>query len=161
MFENETNLIEKIKFKKANISRLCYLIIGFLWILGFYLVKWAEADSQAIIYYIFGLAFALISFVTALFIKNDRDKTLDFFKYGLLGYVLFVILFEVLIIGAKKGGDTSVINVLSSIALYSKITVPIGLIIWQAKKWTFLTGVNRSKRDAVDYFTKHGNDGMN
>ena len=160
MFSNETNIIEKIKFKKANISRLTYLIIGFLWILGFYLIKWAETDGQAIIYYIFGLAFVGISFVTALVIKNDRDKTLGFFKYGLLGYVLFTILWEALILGAKMGGDDSVVNVLSSIALYSKITVPIGMIIWQAKKWTFLTGINKSKKDTIDDLTNHGNDGM-
>lgn len=161
MFENETNIIEKLKFKKANLSRLCYLGIGFLWILGFYLIKWAESDGQAIIYYIFGLAFAGISFLTALVIKNDRDKTLGFFKFGLLGYVLFVILFECLILGAKAGQDASVISVLSSIALYSKLTVPIGLIIWQAKKWTFLTGINKSKRDTIDHLTKNGNNGMN
>ena len=161
MFFNETNIVEKMKFKKANISRLTYLGVGFLWILGFYLIKWAETDGQAFVYYILGLAFSGITFITALVIQNDKDKTLSFFKFGLLGYVLYVILCEVLIIAARKGNDESLTNLISQIAMSSRIVTPIGMIGWQAKKWTFLTGINKNKRDTIDHLTKHGNDGMN
>ena len=161
MFKNETNFVEKLKFKKANTSRIIYFVICFLWILGFYLIKIAETNSQAFIYFIFGTAFAGISFATALVIKNDRERTLTFFKFGLLGYVLFIILWEALIMAAKAGGDESVVSVIVSISLYSKITVPIGLVTWQAKKWLSLTGINKNKRDTIDHLTNHGNDGMN
>lgn len=159
---NETNIIEKLKFKKANISRFIYLIVVFLWIFGYFMIKWAENNqSQANVYYIFGLAFAGISFATAKFIKNDRDKTLNFFKFGLLGYVLFIILWEAIIMGAKAGGDENTAQWLMTFCMYTKIMIPIGLIIWQAKKWTFLTGINKNKRDTIDHLKNHGNDGMN
>ena len=163
MFKNETNIIEHLKFKKTNISRLTYLIVLVIWITGYFMIRAIEkSNSWANVYYAFGLAFTAISFVTALVIKNDRDKTLSFFKYGLLGYTLFIILFELLIFASKKGGsDGNAEQILIAVCSYSKILIPLGMIIWQAKKWTFLTGINKNKRDTIEHLKNHGNDGMN
>ena len=161
MFYNETNFLEKMKFKKKNISILTYLITFALWLVGYFMIKWVEkSDSSANVYYVFGMSYAAISFITALVIKNDRDKTLSFFKFGLLGYVLFTILFEGLIFAADAGGNTGNIkNILVSVCSFSRILIPLGMIIWQAKKWTFLTGINKSKKDTIDHLRNHGNDG--
>lgn len=163
MFGNETNIVEKLKFKKGSISRLTYLGVFIAWIFAYFMIKWVEGNnSQANIFYVFGMAFVGISFITALVIKNDRDKTLSFFKFGMLGYVLFIILFEALLFAAKKGGDDgSTYNMLKTICSGTRIITPLGMIIWQAKKWTFLTGINKNKRDTIDHLKNHGNDGMN
>lgn len=163
MFKNETNIVEHLKFKKANISRFIYMGVFLLWLIGFFLIRWIEkSDSWANVYYVFGMCFSFISFVTAFVIKNDRDKTLSFFKYGLLGYTLFIVLFELLILAASKGGnDGGAYQILVAVCSYSKILIPLGMIIWQAKKWTFLTGINKNKRDTIDHLKSHGNDGMN
>lgn len=163
MFENETNFIERMKFKKGNISRLTYLGVFVAWIIGYFMIKWVEGNNaQANVYYVFGMAFTIITFITAWVIKNDRDKTLSFFKFGMLGYTGFVILLEFLLLAASKGGDDgSTYKLLVSICSAMRIMTPLGLIIWQAKKWTFLTGINKSKRDTIDDLKNHGNDGMN
>ena len=163
MFKQGTNIVEQLKFKKANISRIVYLLVFMIWLIGYFMIKVIEkSNSWANVYYAFGLSFTAISFITALVIKNDRDKTLSFYKYGLLGYTLFIVLFELLIFASQKGGnDGNAETILIAVCSYSKILIPLGLIIWQAKKWTFLTGINKNKRDTIDYLKKHGNDGMN
>ncbi len=163
MFKNETNIVERIKFKKANISRLIYAVVFAVWLIGYFLIKNVEqSNSWANVYYAFGLAFVAVSFATALVIKQDRDKTLNFFKFGMLGYSLFICLFELILYAILAGGsDGNAYSILNSLCSYSKILIPLGLILYQAKKWTFLTGINKNKRDTIDSYKRHGNDGLN
>lgn len=162
MFKNSTNFLEQIKFKKKNLIRLMYLGLFMLWIIGYIMIKKIELNtSEANVYFVFGFVFAVVSLATAKFIPNDRDKTLKFFKTGLLGYSLFTVLFELLIFAANTGNDGGTTEqVLRTVCTFSRVLIPLGLIIWQAKKWTFLTGINKSKKQAIDYIKKHGNDGM-
>lgn len=163
MLTNETNFLINLKFRKKNLIRLSYLGIFLLYLIGSIMIKNVEKNmSEAYVYFGFGLAFATISFATAKFIPNDRDKTLKFFKTGILGYSLFIILFELLIFLANMGGDGGMtINTIKSICTFSKILIPLGLILWQAKKWTFLTGINKNKRDAINHIRENGNNGLN
>lgn len=164
MFKNQTNIIEHLKFKKKNVIRLSYVGVFVLWIAGYFMIQEIEGSiSESYMYFAFGLAFAVISLVTAKFIPNDRDKTLDFFKFGMLGFNLYTILFEILLLACNLGGNdsTTTFSVLKSICGYSRVIIPIGMIIWQAKKWTFLTKVNKSKRQAIEHLKNHANDGMN
>lgn len=163
MFTNKTNIVEQLKFKKKNLIRLLYAGIFVLWAFGYFLIKKVEASkTEANVYFVLELAFAIISFVTAFFIPNDRDKTLDFFKYGTAGFALYTVLFEVIMIAANAGGGQSnTVQVLRSVCGYSRAIIPLGLILWQAKKWTFLTGINKNKKKTIEHLKNHGNDGMN
>ncbi len=163
MFKNQTNLIESLKFKKKNLVRLSYLGVFLLWIIGYFMIKKIEySNSEANLYFVFGLTFAIVSLVTAKFIPNDRDKTLGFFKVGMAGYTLYTILFEILMLAANIGGnDGNTAMVLRTVCGYSRAIIPLGLVLWQAKKWTFLTGINKNKRQTIEELKKHGNDGMN
>lgn len=163
MFQNNTNIVEHLKFKKKNIIRLIYLGVFFLWVIGFFMIKKIEgSNSEANLYFVFGMIFAFMSLLTAKFIPNDREATFTFFKFGMLGYVLYTILFEILIYAAFLGGDDSnTANVLQAVCGYSRAIIPLGLILWQAKKWTFLTGLRKNKAKTIEHLKKHGNDGMN
>lgn len=163
MFKNASNLLIQIKFKKKNLNRLLYLGLFILWLVGYIMIKKIEMNnSEANVYFTFGFIFAGISLATAFFIPNDRDKTLKFFKVGLSGYALFIILFEILIMASNKGGDGgSTAQVIRTVCTFSKILIPLGLILWQAKKWTFLTGIRKNKRDAIKDIKNNGNNGMN
>lgn len=163
MFTNKTNIIEHLKFRKKNIVRLLYLGIFMLWVIGYFMImKIEKSQSEANLYFVFEMAFAVVTLVTAKFIPNDRDATLNFFKFGTAGYTLYTILFEILLLAAGLGDGTSnTALVLKTVCGYSRAIIPLGLILWQAKKWTFLTGINKSKSKTIEHLKNHGNDGMN
>lgn len=160
---NQNNFVEKMKFKKKNINRLIYLGVFVSWVVGYLMIlKISKSYSMAYFFFAIGLSFSVLSLATAKFIPNDRESTLNFFKFGMLGYSLYIILFQILIFAVNAGGNDSPIgNTMYNIFMYSTIVVPIGLILWQAKKWMFLTGIMKNKRDAISHIKKHGNDGMN
>ncbi len=165
MFNNTTNIVEHLKFKKKNIIRLIYFAIFFLWVIGYFLIKKIEgSNAEANLYFTFGFVFTLVSLITAKFIPNDRESTLNFCKFGMLGYVLYTILFEILIFVAFAGGDGQGSNtaiVLRTVCGYSRAIIPLGLILWQAKKWIFMSGLRKGKTKTIEHLKRHGNDGMN
>lgn len=159
---NETNIIKDVIFKKKVLTILMYAGIFLLWTIGFFLIKYLEGnDTEAIIYFTFELVFLAVSAFTAHFIPNDRKETLKFFLIGSLAYILYNLLFDTIIIASNLGtSQSTTIMVLTNILAYSRVVIPLGLIVWQAKKWTFLVGLRKSKKDAIEHYKKHGNDGM-
>lgn len=164
VFKDEINIIEKWKYQKKLISNLQYLMIFTLWIFGYMLIRKVEGTSgasEANIYYVFGLVFSVVSLATAFVIPNDRDKTISFYKFGFSGYILYTILFGILVFVANLEGSTgTTYTVINTICAYARVLIPLGLIIWQAKKWTFLTGIRQSKQEAINSIKDHGNSGM-
>ena len=165
MFKNHTSIIEKLIMRKKLLTLLSYIGIFILNAAVYFLIKNVEGNfTEAIIYYIFMLMFVAVSVVTAHFIPNDRKDTLTFFKIGMLAYSLYNMIFEIVIIAVRTaGGDlanSNTILVLLNIITYSRVVIPLGLVIWQAKKWTFLTGIRKRKQDAISYYKHNGNNGM-
>ncbi len=162
MFKNQTNIIEEQKFKQKNIIRLSYLGIFLIWITAYLVIQKVEQSySDSYIFFALGFIFALISLIGAWKMPNNRDKTLKFFKLGMLAYSLYTILIDILIFAGNLGGDSgNSVNIIKTIGFYTRLVIPLGMIIWQAKSFSFLTGIRKSKEKTIDYIKKHGNDGM-
>lgn len=161
---NRTQYVAKQKFRRRLVISLTNLCIFIVLLLGYILIMNIEKNtSQANVYFILALVLALESAVAIVLIPNDREGTFRTFKWGILGYALATILFEVIIFGATRGNDGGgdIMRALTQIRFYITLITPIGLIIWQGKRFMHLTGIGKSKRDTIEYLKKHGNDGMN
>lgn len=162
MFSSTSVIIEQIKMKKQLFDKLNFMLVFLLWVAGYTSIKFFEKNnSEANLFFAFGLAFAIVSCITAIFITNDRDKTLSFYKIGMIGYALYTILFEILMYSANIGGDQSVTQkLLQTMCGYSRAVIPLGMVLYQAKKWTFITGLNKNKLDASKYIRRNGNNSI-
>ena len=160
---NTTDYINREKFRKKLVISLVNLVIFITLLLGYILIINIEGNtSQANVYFILALVIALESAVAVVVIPNEREGTFATFKWGMLGYALATILFEIIIFGAYSGnGGEDIIRALSQIRFYITLITPIGLIIWQGKRFMHLTGIGKNKRDTIEHLKKHGNDGMN
>lgn len=155
---NSNNYIESLKSNKKMVTMLQYLGLGLLWAFAFSL-----ADKTLVgkwVYFAFSLIFTGISWATAHFIPNDRDKTLKFYKVSFLGYTLFSLLM-IIMLKVAAVDNSGVQNVMATIFTASSVMIPFGLILWQAKKWTFLLGIGKSKQETIAHYKDHGNDGLN
>lgn len=155
---NSNNYVESLKSNKKMVTMLQYLGLGLLWAFTFSLA--ANSTVGKWTYFAFSLIFTVISWATAHFIPNDRDKTLKFYKISFLGYTLFSLLMIVMLKVAALD-QSGLQNIMNTIFTASSVMIPFGLILWQAKKWTFLLGIGRSKQETINHYKDHGNDGLN
>lgn len=155
---NSNNYIESLKSNKKMFTMLIYLGLGLLWAITFGLTK--GTGFGGMVYFVFSLIYVMITWATAKFIPNDRDKSLKFFKISFLGYTLFTLLM-VIMLRVAVADNSEAFSVMKTIFLASSVMIPFGLILWQAKKWTFLLGIGKSKEETIRHYKDHGNDGMN
>lgn len=156
--KNSNNYIESLKSNKKMGTMFMYIGLGLLWALTFGLTK--GTGYGGMVYFVFSLVYVMITWATAKFIPNDRDKSLKFFKISFLGYTLFTLLM-VIMLKVAVADESQAFSIMNTIFLASSVMIPFGLIIWQAKKWTFLLGIGRTKEETIRHYKDHGNDGMN
>lgn len=155
---NSNNYIESLKSNKKMITMFIYIGLGLLWAVTFGLTK--GTGYGGMVYFVFSLIYVIITWATAKFIPNDRDKSLKFFKVSFLGYTLFTLLM-VIMIKVAVADESQAFSVMNTIFIASSVMIPFGLILWQAKKWTFLLGIGKTKEQTIKDIKEHGNDGMN
>lgn len=162
MYQDNSDIVDKMRFRHGIKKVMMWLGLFVLWIAGFYLIKYLEGnDTEAIIYFVFEASFLIITCVAAQWIPSDRRESLKLGLIGSLGYIAYNLLFDTILIFASMGSSQSMtITVLTNIVTYSRVVIPLGLILWQAKKFTFLTGLRKSKQEAIDYYKHNGNNGM-
>ena len=104
------------------------------------------------------LVMALVTSFVVYFIPTDKTSTLKTFKGALAGYCLFIIMMELFSRVANADNDAYA-GFIEGFYGFSIFMIPIGYILWQAKKFVHLFGFNKTKREMLDEYKDHGNDG--
>ena len=149
--KNTSNYCTQKRASKKLVSILIYVGLVLLWIFT------ASFTGRNLIFWTVFIM-ALITCFVLHFIPNDRNATLKTFKATLAGYCLFIIMMEVLTKVAFNDNDT-VAPFMEGFYGFAVFMIPIGYILWQAKKFVHMFGFGRSKRQMLDDYKDHGNDG--
>lgn len=116
--------------------------------------------------FVCGLLMVGVTILVGFFLPNERESTCKSFMPWMAGYcaTLLVMKFIILAIEASSSTDAIVnasgINFLTGMYSFVIFMLPIGFITWQAKKFINLGGIGKSKRQTMEYYKDHGNDGM-
>lgn len=160
MFNNKANIVEEIKFHNKLRSKVIYFTVFLFWIIGYAIIMKVENTfGDALGYFMLGLCFAGISLASAIMVPAHRENSLRLFKFGLIGYSLYVIMFE-LVYFATMQGASNMQATLRNFCLYGRIMIPIGLIVWQGKEIFLFFKGKRTKNQEIENLKEHGNDGL-
>ena len=155
--KNRSNYLNQAKYAKKLRTMLLYIGLFVLWIL-------VEAFVQNPVIFVGGLLMAGITFLVLKFIPNDRENTLKAFKGAFAGHTLYLLMMYLLLyVGLhadQAQNGTTALSYINGLFQFSIYLVPIGYVGWQAKKFLGLMGIGKSKRDSIDYYKDHGNDGL-
>jgi hypothetical protein len=159
-FTNGTNFIEEIKFHNKLRSKIIFFTVFLLWIIGYAVIMKVENTfGDALAYFLLGFFFALITLASALLVPAHRENSLRFFKFGMIGYSLYTIMFELVYLATMQGASNMQVT-LKNFCLYGRIMIPIGLIIWQGKEIFLFFKGKRTKNQEIENIKEHGNDGF-
>lgn len=160
MFNNKSNIVEEIKFHSKLRSKIIYFTVFLVWLIGYAVIMKVENTfGDALGYFMLGFFFALISLVSAILVPAHRENSLRLFKFGMIGYALYTIMFE-LVYFATMQGESNMQIMLKNFCLYGRIMIPIGLIIWQGKEIFMFFKGKRTKNQEIENLKEHGNDGF-
>lgn len=154
---NENNIITELKYKEKVKNTIFNLVVFFTFAIAYIFVYSVESKKDSIAFFVLGFCYSLISFVNILLIKSRRDDSLKLFKFGLLGYSAFTLMFDFILkfsIGANIEGT------LKTLGTFTRIMIPVGLMVWQGKEIFLFAKGHRSKNDEIDNLKEHGNDGF-
>ena len=151
--KNRSNFLQEIKSNKKLSITLIYLAILILWIIVCYLTK----NDGGTIVFLLTLLMSLVSAVASFLLPNDRDSILRNFKIASAGYLLWILMMYVILTVVDTEGIT--ITIINNMYYITMIMTPVGFICIQAKKIVQLRGIGKTKRETIEYYKKHGNDG--
>lgn len=95
-----------------------------------------------------------VAFLVCFFIPNERGGTLKAYKANMAGFCLYLIILKTFSVLAS--GSVAYVNGIFQLSLF---IYPLGFTAWEAKKFMYLLGIGKSRRDSIDYYKDHGNDG--
>lgn len=156
---NRSNYAAQSRAAHHRVSLLMYLGVLALWLFACAFEGTGEDRRIGILIFVAGLVMAAVTIGVLIFVPADRENTLKAFKGSMAGYCAFMILMKTFLL--IVGNDTTIYGAafLSGFHSYFVFLFPIGYIVWQAQKFVKLSGVGKTKRQAIDYYKDHGNDG--
>lgn len=153
--KNRSNYLNEVKYSKKLKTIASYIGLAVLWLVT------ANVVGMETLLYTLAVLMLGVTWATVKFIPNDRDASLGTFKITFLGYPLWLLMMHLLTTALTiDGGQLNVMGFLQGTYSFTTFMVPVGYIVWQAKKFSFLLGIGKSKKEAIDYYKDHGNDGL-
>lgn len=155
--KNRSNYIQDAKHAKKLVSGLILIGDFLLWIFTAIFLK-----NLAIL--VCGALMAGTTVLVSIFLSHERENTIFAFKSWLAGYCASLLVFYFIILALEKSPDSistsGGISFLTGMYSFVIFMIPIGFITWQAKKIVNIRGIlGKSKRETIDYYKDHGNDG--
>ncbi len=150
--KNRSNYVEEIKSSKKLKNNILYISILFLWFLTVSVIQ-----TGGIIVFFLTLVVSVVTYVTSLLLPNERENVLKHWKIGVSGYLLSMLLvYSIIYLAASQSIEIGILNNMYYITM---IFVPISLSGLQVKKIAYLFGIGKTKRETIEYYQEHGNDG--
>lgn len=150
MKNNSSYTAQKRASKKLKTLSL-YVLLFVLWIFT------SIFTGRELIYWTV-FVMSLVTAFVVYFIPSDRNSTLKVYKGALAGYCLFILMMELFYKVAVNDND-AYIGFIEGFYGFAIFMIPIGYILWQAKKFVHLFGFGKTKREMLDEYKDHGNDG--
>lgn len=161
MLTNSHNFFEEEKFKQKTRSNILYCAIFLLELIAYILIiKIEGSKGDALGFFTLNTCFMAITIASVKLVPANRDGSIRLFKFGTLGFTLYTIMFDIVYWATTQGGGGTMAEILSKICLYTRVMIPLALIIWQAKEIFLLFKNKRNKNDEIDNIKEHGNDGF-
>jgi hypothetical protein len=152
--KNRSNFVTEVKYTEKLKAIALYTSILLLWI-----VSGVITGLESLIFTL-GVLMSGITVVSLKMMPNDRENSLKLFKSTFGGYLLWMIMMH-FVLGSVPTTESqlNVRGFLTAMYSFTTFMIPIGYIVWQAQKFRFLLGIGKSKREVIDYYKDHGNDG--
>ena len=152
--QNRSNFLKEVKSNKKLQIGLIYISILILWIV----VGFLTSSESGVLVFLLTLLMSVVSGVASFILPNERDKILKQFKVATAGYLLWILMmFIILQVVANEGVTMTIVINMYYITM---IMTPVGYVCLTAKKVVDLRGIGKTKRETIDYYKKHGNDGL-
>lgn len=157
---DRSNYAAQSRANHRGLALLMYIGIFALWVFEFIFERIDGTNagrSKSILVFTTGTVMCGITAIVLFVCPNDRENTLKAFKGSMAGYFALAIVLKLFVMVADDGSGGA--TFLTSFHDYYLWLAPVGYIIWQAQKIAKLYGNGKSKREAIDYYKDHGNDG--
>jgi hypothetical protein len=143
----------KAKLKAAGI----YAGLFVLWIAVCAISKGLyNGANTPMILFTGGLMMTIVTFAVCQWIPNERHSTLRAYKMNMAGFLFYMLILQGLMFAS---GSSTAASYLTTLYAFSQYIYPLGYIAWEGKKFAYLMGIGKTRRESIDYYKDHGNDG--